>query len=713
MKNSVEQIIKKVLIYNPKAETDIILDSFGVSSKAHEGQTRRSGEPYILHSIEVASILTDLKLDVPSIAAGLLHDTVEDTELSLSDVDERFGPEVSNLVEGVTKIGQIEFKTLEEKQAENFRKMLLSMSEDIRVILIKLADRLHNMRTLQHLSEVKQQRISQETLDIFAPIANRLGIGWMKIELEDLCFLYLKPQIYHRLVKKVARKREEGESFLQEIIEIIKKSIHEHELTGEVIGRYKHIYGIYQKMHRQGISFDEVYDLTGIRIITESKVNCYAIFGLLHSLWQPVPGRFKDYIGIPKSNRYQSLHTTVIGPKGNFVEFQIRTQEMHQIAEEGIAAHWKYKEKGKIDAQDDKVFSWLRQLVEWEREMSDHRQFMETLKVDLFPNVVYVFTPKGEVKEMMRGSTPVDFAYSIHTEIGHRCVGAKIDGKIVPLKTVLRSGNRIDILTALHHKPKRDWLKFVKTSRAKARIKHWIKIEERKRSLEIGRKLLDKELRRNHLNPVDSLKSEKIVDAAKELGIKGIENLIVAIGYGKISSHQVVRSLLSEDQLKESYQDTPLKQISQPQQGVKIKGLGDILINFSKCCNPVPGDRIIGFITRGRGLSIHAVDCPNMDALDYDRDRLVDVDWDTESNAFFPVKISVLTVDQPGLLASVSSCISGADANISHAQISTSDDLRAVLKFVVNIRNRKHLDQVIRKIEQVEGVLKASRVRRG
>jgi GTP pyrophosphokinase len=494
---------------------------------------------------------------------------------------------------------------------------------------------------------------------------------------------------------------------------VVKKSLKEYGLPGQVVGRSKHIYGIYQKMERQGIPFDEVYDLAGVRIITDSVVNCYAIFGMVHSLWRPVPGRFKDYIGVPKSNRYQSLHTTVHGPTGERVEFQIRSQEMHHIAEEGIAAHWKYKEKGKIDSKDDKVFAWLRQMVEWQHELADQRQFMDSLKVNLFPDVVYVFTPKGEVKELVKGSTPVDFAYSIHTEIGHRCVGAKIDGKIVPLKYPLKSGDRVEIITTPIHTPSKDWLKFVKTSRAKARIKHWIKIEERKRSLEIGKRLLEREMRKNHLSPSECFKSEKLLNVGKEMGIENVEELIVTLGYGRVSPHQVVNRLLSDEKLKEGLKEKLARKIGLPQQGVKIKGVGDILIHFSKCCNPVPGDQIIGFITRGRGLSIHSVDCPNIDELDYDKDRLMDVDWDTEGTVMHPVKISVLTVDRPGLLASVSSSISSAKANISHAQINTTDDQRAVLKFVVNIQNKAHLDKVLKKIEQVEGVLQAHRVRQG
>ena len=478
----VHDLIEKVRRYNPGAQVDLIRRAYDFSARAHEGQVRRSGEPYLRHPLAVAEILTDLKLDVPAIVAGLLHDTVEDTVCTREQIEEEFGKDVARLVDGVTKISQIQFKSYEEKQAENFRKMLISMADDIRVILIKLADRLHNIRTLEHLTSVHQQKIAQETLEIYAPLANRLGIGWLKVELEDRCFKALKPDMYAALAEQVAKQVEEREQYIREVIGIVRAKLAQHGLVGEIAGRPKHLYSIYQKMEAQGISFDEVYDLTAIRIITDTQMNCYAVLGLLHSLWRPVPGRFKDYIGVSKPNQYQSLHTTVVGPKGEHVEFQIRTREMHRIAEEGIAAHWTYKERGEIDETEKRVFTWLRQLLESHLDVTDNRQFMESVKLDLYSDVVYVFTPKGAVRELVKGATPIDFAYAIHTEIGDHCSGAKVSGKMVPLKYQLRSGDTVEILTSPSQVPHKDWLKFVKTPRAKNKIKHWLRVASSARS---------------------------------------------------------------------------------------------------------------------------------------------------------------------------------------------------------------------------------------
>ncbi len=710
----IEDILEKVLEYNPAAEISLIRKAYEKSLKAHGDQIRKSGTPYVEHPLEVALILTQLRLDVPSITAGLLHDTVEDTSLTQEEVVREFGGTVAYLVEGVTKIGKIKFTSAEEKQAENFRKMLLSMSKDIRVILIKLADRLHNMRTLEYLPEDKQKRIARETLEIYAPLANRLGIGWMKAELEDLCLRHLKHEIYFSLVKKIARKKEDREAYIKEVVDIINKNLKENHFTADVTGRSKHISSIYQKMEKNGISFEEVFDLAAIRIITDTKFNCYAILGLIHSLWKPVPGRFKDYIGVPKSNLYQSLHTTVIGPGGERVEFQIRTAEMHQTAEEGIAAHWKYKEKGSFDEKNDAVFAWLRQLVEWQRDLSDNRQFMNSVKMDLFAEVVYVFTPKGTVKELVKGSTPIDFAYSIHTEIGDHCTGAKVNGKIVPLRYELRNGDMVQVLSSPTQYPNKDWLKWVKTPRAKTKIKHWISVEERKRSLEIGKKLLEKEFRRNHLNPSAPLKSDQFQTILKELGVLSVEELWVLLGYGKISPHQVIQKLLPQDPLKEGIKDKPAKKPGTEKEGVKVTGMHDIMTHISKCCNPVPGDPIIGFITRGRGLSIHSVECPNIDELDYDKERIVDVDWETRTDSTYPVKISVVTVDKTGILASVSQAISSSEANISHAEITTSaENKKATLIFIIEIKDLQHLERVFKNIEKLESVVQVKRVRGG
>ncbi len=501
-----EDIVERIQSYNPDADVDLLRRAYIFSAKVHQGQTRLSGEAYLNHPIEVAAIIAGLKLDAASVAAALLHDTVEDTATTDEEIRSVFGDEVAALVDGMTKLSRMELQSREQREAENFRKMIVAMAKDIRVILIKLADRLHNMRTLKHLPPEKQKRIAQETLDIYAPLANRMGISKIKTELEDLSFLYLNPEAYRDLEKKVSQRRIERETYINELIVIVKGQLAEHGYPGEVKGRPKHFYSIYQKMQKQGISFDDVYDLIAVRIITDTKVNCYAILGLIHSLWTPVPGRFKDFIGVPKSNLYQSLHTTVIGPKGERVEFQIRTEEMNRLAEEGIAAHWRYKERSAMSQREEQQFAWLRQLLEWQKDVPDAKEFMETVKGDLFPDVVYVFTPRGDVKELPQGSTPVDFAYTVHTDIGHQCVGAKVNGKIVPLKHVLRNGDKVEVTTQTGHTPSRDWLKFVKTSKARTRIKAWLKVEERRRSILLGKELLEKDLRKHELSPAKVLK---------------------------------------------------------------------------------------------------------------------------------------------------------------------------------------------------------------
>ncbi len=711
-----DQLISRVQSYNPNADVELVRRAYAFSEKAHAGQTRRSGEPYLQHPLAVAGVLTMLRSDVTAVAAALLHDTLEDTLATPDELEKEFGKDVVHLVDGVTKIGKIPFRNYEEKQAENFRKMVLSMADDIRVVLIKLADRLHNMRTLEHLQEARRRQIAQETLEIYAPLANRLGIGWMKNELEDLCLKALKPDAFAELKMRVAKRDEERQQYIQDVIQFVKQALTEAGLKGEVQGRPKHLYGISQKMERQAVSFDEVYDLAAIRIVTDTKMNCYAALGLIHSLWRPVPGRFKDYIAIPKSNLYQSLHTTVIGPKGERVEFQIRTEEMHRISEYGFAAHWKYKEHGTIDNQEGKAFSWLRQFVEWHQDLADNRQFMDSVKLDLFHDVVYVFTPKGLVKEMPLGSTPVDFAYAIHTEIGDRCVGAKANGKIVPLKHQLKSGDTVEILTSSTQVPHKDWLKFVRTSRAKTKIKHWLKAEQQTRSVEVGRRLLEREFKRQDLPPAQMLKSDRLLEAARKSGFDSLDELAAAIGYGRVAASEVA-SWLSAPVAAGAppVAGAPVAErapaVKDEERGVKVKGGRDLLMQLSRCCNPVPGDRIMGYITRGRGLTIHAVGCPNLDALDYDRDRLVDVEWDFTTPSTHPVKVSIVAVDKPGVLANVSSSISGAEANITRAEIATSENRKAILDFVVEVQDTAHLERVLKAIERVEGVITVRRVR--
>jgi len=711
----IEQVMARLRSYQPDADLDMIRKAYEFSAKAHEGQTRRSGEPYVQHPVAVAGVLSLLKTDVTAVVAGLLHDTLEDTVATADELEREFGKEVVHLVDGVTKIGKITFRSSEEKQAENFRKMVLSMADDIRVVIIKLADRLHNMRTLEHLGEKKRQEISQETLEIYAPLANRIGIGWVKNELEDLCLKHLKPDVYDTLRVSVAKRDEDRQIYIQEVIELVKKAVEENGLLGTIYGRPKHLYGIYQKMKKQSISFDEVYDLTALRIITDSKMSCYALLGVIHSLWRPLPGRFKDYIAIPKSNLYQSLHTTVVGPKGEHVEFQIRTDDMHRVAEYGIAAHWKYKEQGRIEDRDSKTFGWLRQFVEWQKDLPDNRQFMDSVKLELFHDVVYVFTPKGSVKELPKRSTPIDFAYAIHTEVGDHCVGAKINGKIIPLKHELESGDTIEILTSPNQTPHKDWLKFVRTSRAKTKIKHWIKVEEQTRSMEIGRRLLEAEFRRHGLASAQAMKSNQLLEVARHEGYESVDELAVAVGFGRVSTAQVISRLVVP-----ASTGTPTVELpSQPKpsesrggsKGIQVKGARDLLMQLSRCCNPVPGDRILGYVTRGRGLTIHAMDCPNLEALDYDRERLVEVEWDVATSEQHSVKVAVITEDKTGVLANVTSAIAECHANISRAEIITREDRKAELDFVVEIADTAHLHRVLRAIERVDGVITARRVR--
>lgn len=709
-----EDIVERIQNYHPDADVDLLRRAYIFSAKAHQGQTRLSGEAYLIHPIEVAAILANLKLDAATVAAGLLHDTIEDTSITSEEITSIFGEEVAMLVDGMTKLSRMELQSREQREADNFRKMIVAMAKDIRVILIKLADRLHNMRTLKSLPPEKQKRIAQETLDIYAPLANRLGISRIKTELEDLAFMYLNPEAYKDLAQKVNQRRIERETYINELIEIIKRQLAEHGYKGEVKGRPKHFYSIYQKMEKQGISFEDVYDLIAIRIITDTKVNCYAILGLIHSLWTPVPGRFKDFIGVPKSNLYQSLHTTVIGPKGERVEFQIRTEEMHRLAEEGIAAHWRYKEKSAVSQREEQQFAWLRQLLEWQRDLPDAKEFMETVKGDLFPDVVYVFTPRGDVKELPQGSTPVDFAFSVHTDIGHQCVGAKVNGKIVPLKHVLHNGDKIEVITQTGHTPSRDWLKFVKTSKARTRIKAWLKAEERRRSILLGRELLEKDLRKHELSPSKIFKSDDILKVANDMSHNTLDDLLAAIGYGKVSAHMVANKIAPDrPHIEPIPKKPPQKQAKPSGSSMKISGMDNMLIHLSKCCNPVPGDKVVGFITRGRGVSIHTVDCPNVGELTFDKERLVEVAWGDFQPGAHAVKISVRTEDKPGLLANVSSSISAAEANITHAEAITGDDKQATLNFTIDIKDVEHLNRIIKNIEAINGVLDVKRVKTG
>ncbi len=704
---SLKELVEKVRSYSHGKDLRILENAYHFSREAHCSQKRSEGSPYIRHPLAVAYILADIKMDLSSLAAGLLHDTIEDTNTTIEDVRRLFGKEVAFIVESLTKLSKVEFKTKKEAQAENFRKMLLAMSEDIRVILIKFADRLHNMRTLQHLPENKRQRIAAETLEIYAPLANRLGIGWLRTEFEDLSFKFLMPDLYDELVRKVAKRKEEQEGYIRELMDLITKKLGEEGLPGKVTGRVKHHYGIYQKMQKQRITFEQVHDVIGLRILTDTKANCYAILGLIHSLWTPIPGRFKDYIGVPKSNMYQSLHTTVIGPKGERVEFQIRTEEMHRIAEEGIASHWKYKEKGELDEKSSKYISWLRDLVQVQKEVPDAMDFLEAVKGEVVPEVVYVFTPKGEIKEMPIGSTPVDFAYGVHTQVGHRCVGAKINGKIVPLRYKLKNGDTIEIITSQTHGPSRDWLKFVVTQRAKTRIKQWIKAEERHQSVELGIKLLESELRKHNMSNA-LMRSDEILTAAKSLGMNSLEDLFVSVGFGKVSPHQVVNRLMPEKTAEEP-EPVRVRKPAKEQKGVSIRGIDNVLYHTAKCCYPVPGDNLVGFVTIGKGVTVHRRDCANLERLVVEEARLVDVEWQSSADSTANARLFLETVDKPGVLANLSALISSININISHLEAASTQDQKSHITFIIEVRDLGQLRTLIQKISQMEGILRVRR----
>ena len=710
-------VLERLVSYNPHADTDLLKKAYVFSAKVHLGQVRLSGESYLIHPLEVAGILTQLKLDVASVATGLLHDAVEDTLTTPKEIRENFGEEIAQLVDGLTKISQISLRSSEEGQAENFRKMILAMVKDIRVILVKLADRLHNMRTLSYHSSEKQMEIAQETLDIYTPLAHRLGIDWIKSELENLAFQYLHPNTYQDIQRKISKKEKESARYIDEVKRTLLKKLYENRIEGEVTGRIKQIYSIYLKMKDQNIDFDQVYDITAFRVIVNTIKEVYDVLGIIHSLWKPIPGKFKDYIGLPKENMYQSLHTSVIGLYGERIEIQIRTHEMHKIAEEGIAAHWKYKEGRLIEEADDKRFTWLRQLLEWQRDLKDDTEFLETVKVDLFPNEVYVFTPKGEVKQFPRGSTPIDFAYSIHSDVGTRCVGAKVNGKIVPLKYEFRSGDTVEIMTSPGQKPSKDWLKFVKTSRAKTKIRQWFKTQEMEKSINLGKEILEKELRKYNLQQAKLIKSGELINVASEFSFHEVDDLIAAVGYGKVTANQIIGKLLPPERLekKEEQEEGRLKRLIQKvtrsgsKDALLIKGVDNVVVRYAGCCNPLPGDKVVGFITRGRGVTIHTSDCKNV--MDNDPHRKVEVEWDSTKEYIYPVRIRVYSDDKKGMLAEISNSISSHKANITNARVETTDEKKAIGTFEVEIRDLNHLKKVIKGLEKIKGIQRVERVR--
>ncbi len=711
-----DELATAIRTYQPDADIGLLIQAYAFSERMHQGQKRRSGEPYFVHPAGVAKILTQMRLDVPTVVTGLLHDTVEDTLTTLDQVEQDFGEEVAALVDGVTKISKINFSTREERQAENFRKMILAMGRDIRVVLVKLADRAHNMRTLSYLSPDRQREISKETLDIYAPLAHRLGIYWLKSELEDNALRYLHPEIYAQLKRDIAKKKAEREAYIEEVIGILNHKLDESQISAQIHGRPKHFYSIYQKMQAQNLLFDQIYDLVAFRIIVGSVSECYGALGIIHSHWRPVSGRFKDYIALPKANRYQSLHTTVIGPHGERIEVQLRTQEMHRTAEEGIAAHWTYKE-GRPVVEEDQRFSWLRQLLEWQQQVQDPQEFLHTVKGDLFTEEVYVFTPKGDLHNFPQGASVIDFAYRVHSEVGNHCTGGRVNGRMVPLRYQLRNGDTVEIVTKLQQTPSKDWLKIVKTPKAQARIRQWVKAQQRERSVALGCELLERELARHRLDLAQLRKQGKFDAALKALGLKDEETLLAAIGYGQTTVGNVTSHFLPHPDTKqwEAVDAAELEEIRQKsireegRGGVQVGGISDVLVRFGRCCNPLPGERILGVITRGKGVTVHAVECQRL--LESDPQRHVAVSWDNASHLTRLVKVEVLSEDRPGLLAAMSKAISSVKVNIKTANVQTLSDKRALNMFEVMVSSAEDLGRVMDNLKKVRGVVKVIRVR--
>jgi guanosine-3',5'-bis(diphosphate) 3'-pyrophosphohydrolase len=721
-------LLRKIRSYRPNDDLTLVKKAYEFSLHHHQGQTRASGEPYLVHPLEVAAVLAEMRLDTTAIAAGLLHDAVEDTTVTVDDIRNEFGEQVAHIVEGVTKISKIEFASREEAQAESVRKMVLAMVDDIRVVMIKLADRLHNMRTLEHLKPERQLMIARETQEIYAPIAHRLGMGKIRGELEDLAFQYVDPIAYNQVKDAIESRRKEGEEFLEQIQKVIEQKLHENNIRARVEARIKRIYSIWQKLQRQHISVDQIYDMMALRIITESVNDCYAVLGLIHNQWRPVPGRIKDMIAMPRPNLYQSLHTTVMAENGHAFEVQIRTEEMHKMAEEGIAAHWKYKD-GPISAVDEKRLAWLRQVVEWQREVPDPNEFLSTLKIDLYPEEVYTFSPKGKIVILPREATPVDFAYTIHSQVGDTCVGAKVNGRIVQLKYKLRSGDIVEILTQPGHQPSRDWLGFVKSSRARQKIKHWLKIHQRERAIEIGRKLIEKEARKYRI-ALKEISEAELTKVATENGLGRPDDLLAGIGYGKFSSRSILARLVPTSGASSTSSSEP----DEPPTGftsvvrrvfggdtaaIKVTGHDDLLVYRARCCNPIRGEEIVGYVTRGKGVAVHSKSCTNVENLMYEPERRIAVAWGKDGTigtapaweTGFPIKLVVLCDNRPGMLKQITAVISDANTNIRNIEAKTAET-HATVDIIVDIADVKHLERIVSGVRKIPGVRDVQRVQK-
>lgn len=716
-----EELERKFLGYRPNDNIELLRDAYALASELHATQVRRSGEPYLSHPIEVSHQLADLRLDQVCLAAGLLHDVVEDTPVTVPDLKARFGPEVALCVDGVTKLGRIDFFSSEARQAENFRKMLLAMVEDIRVILIKLADRTHNMRTLGYLSAEKQEKIARETIEIYAPIALRLGMGKIRSELEDLAFSYLEPEPYREITAQIEQRREASEDFLAHIKEKLTRKLAEVGVPSRIDGRIKRAYSIYQKLKRQRISIDQVYDLLALRVITDTQNNCYAVLGVIHSQWRPVPGRIKDFIAMPRPNLYQSLHTSVITDAGQTFEVQIRSERMHLIAEDGIAAHWKYKEGRQGVDGDDRRMAWLRQLVEWQREMKDPGDFLSTLKIDLYPEEVYVFTPHGKLVVLPRDATPIDFAYAIHTEVGNTCVGAKVNGRIVPLRYKLRNGDIIEVITQQGHTPSRDWLSVVRTSRARNKIKHWLNVNQRMKAQEIGQKLLEKEARRANVS-LRKVPVERMQKVSSEYGCAAMEDLYVALGFGRFSARQIIAKLAPQPEPAEQPADPRHAQqpaAPKPASGdrgvLKVKGIDDLLVYRARCCNPIRGEEIVGYVTRGKGVAVHSKSCPNVDNLMYEAERRIEVEWEEATTELtYRTRLIIYAVDRPGILNELTGIVSGENVNIASIETRETNkpEQLAIIELTMELEDVTQLDRIVAAMRRLRDVREVTRSHR-
>ncbi len=708
---SADALIEQVKLYYPTADEHLLEKAYEFAVRAHEGQLRKSGDPYVTHPISVASVITKLRLGVPSICAGLLHDAVEDTSATVEELTVEFGAEIAFLVDGVTKLGQLPYSNRKERQAENFRKMLLAMAKDIRVILVKLCDRLDNMRTLGPMPPAKQERIAAETMDIYAPLAHRLGIQWIKSELEDLSFKYLHPGEYERVAGDLNRKKKDREDYIAEVEQLILSEMNNAGIQCRVSGRAKNLWSIRQKMKRTGQMLEDIHDSIGFRVITAELGDCYGCLGVAHAKWTPIPGRFKDYIALPKPNMYQSLHTTVIGPKGERIEIQVRTDEMHLVAEQGIAAHWKYKE-GRPDAtNDEKKFAWLKRLMESQQAVKDPTEFIESVKVDLFAEEVYVFTPEGDVKGLPKGSCPIDFAYSVHSNVGDHCSGARVNGMMVPLRYKLRNGDTVEIITSPHQKPNKDWLKLVSTSRARTKIRHRLRREEREKAIELGRGLIDKALRSRGISYARASKQGDLLRASEKLRAHGVEELICQLGYGRLTPSQILEAAFPDEEAvpkqrkRAVTEGVPFKQESN---AIIVQGESNIMVRFGRCCSPLPGDNIVGYITRGRGVTVHLLDCNK--ALDLDPDRRIDVEWGSGSGIEHQVSIQVYCANQPGLLAHISQAFLEAGVNINQAHCKATEDGRAVNTFQASVKDLAQLKKVTQSLTRIKGVFGVERV---